>query len=227
MSALTAIPKAQTMGVSVTASPTSTRSSTGVPTHVADVEVIATEQVPCNLPANRRTGEVYYYKRVVKLLLADGQEVYCCTDCGHTDDQAMKVRAHVANHTYYQRIDEEGVPIGRRRKRQRQRDDVARYVDEIVGTESEEDDDGGEITAADLLGIINEVGTMREVLAEVTAERDELRSRLALERRRVAEARKSRDGWKVRHDAVQQELAEHRSLTDALRRLQTTARTMG
>lgn len=64
--------------------------------HVDGVEVIAVENAKSNWKG--RNGEHLEYRQMLKLLLADGRELYGCLHCDYTHENLNSIRPHLNKH---------------------------------------------------------------------------------------------------------------------------------
>lgn len=60
------------------------------------LKVVATE--PVLSPLSGDNGREIYFKRIVKLLLEDGTELYGCTECEYVAEKVGSVRPHLSKH---------------------------------------------------------------------------------------------------------------------------------
>lgn len=74
-------------------------------THVNGVAVVATE--PAVSTWKDRKGNPVQYRQMLRLLLADGTEVYGCLHCDYTHPNLNSVRPHLNAHRAQKRVEEE------------------------------------------------------------------------------------------------------------------------
>lgn len=63
--------------------------------HVNGLAVVASEPAPSQL---KRDGKPVPFKQILRLLLADGSEVYGCVHCDYTSPNPNSVRPHLNAH---------------------------------------------------------------------------------------------------------------------------------
>ncbi len=66
-------------------------------TSVDGVEVVASEQAPSALP--QTNGKPVMLKQTLKLLLADGREVFGCVHCDYTAEKSSSIYPHLKKHS--------------------------------------------------------------------------------------------------------------------------------
>jgi hypothetical protein len=66
-------------------------------TTIDGVEVVASE--PAMSPLSEVHGQAIHYKQILKLLLADGRELFGCAHCDYTSTSVQRVYPHLKKHS--------------------------------------------------------------------------------------------------------------------------------